>query len=526
MLLGICIAIIILVGSIQIYFSFFLDTQIKQTLTNHFQESTNHRIRFTINDLDLQLLGRRINISGTTISSNKQDEKNTFYAKIEGIQIRGISFWQLLVHQKLKLKEVRINNPNISLAKAPSSNPSTTPRHIRKQFSNVKMLQQLSIPKLSITGLSLRFTTKTKNDKSSFSFRNSDIHFYKISLDSAALTSNEIIPAKNMVADFRDLQYHTANGVYKLSTHKIAFSSFDSSMDIRSLQLQPKFDKTTFPNQFDHEADRIKIKMSQIYWSGIDSHKLNSRQILRVKNILIRKPDFDIYRDKRLPFPPNNNPPLPQEIIQSIPFPTTVNRITLTDGKIRYSERMPSAQKAGYIIFADLTAIFQNLSNIKKEWRAHSPTLQVKTEVMDHAELKASFRFPMGSQQQYIFGHLSSMPIKPLNKALTPLAFVRIEDGHILGMDFNMTLDEKKAKGSMTFTYQDLKISLLNKGNKDQNFGNKIKSFLANAFKVNTHNKGENLKKAPIKFERDTNKSVFNYWWKSLLSGLKTSIGI
>ncbi|NGP88131.1 DUF748 domain-containing protein [Fodinibius halophilus] len=526
-LLGILTAIIILIGGIQIYFSFFMDAQLKQTIISRFQESAGNTFTLTINDLDLELLGRGINISGVTLSSKKQEYQSELQSTIEDIHIRGINFWQLFIHQNIKLKEIRIVNPDISLTGTSSSTSSTFNReNIRNQLSKIDLLQQLSIPKFSITGLSFNYTHKDEQSSPTLSFRDSDIHLYDISFDSTFFSEDKIIPAQHLTTDLRDLQYQTADGVYKLSTHQIAFSSMDSSMSIRSLQLQPRFSKATFPKQFNHEVDRIRIKVDQIYWSGIDSHKLNSKQQLSVQDILIRNPDFDIYRDKRPPFPPNNNPPLPQEVIQGIPFPITVDRITLSDGRIRYSEQIPQAQKAGYLLFTNLTGIFNNLSNIEKEWHDKSPSLQVKTDVMDSAELNASFRFPMDSKQQYISGHLSAMPMKPLNKALTPLAFTRIDKGQILGMDFNMTLSPNKAKGAMTFTYENLKISLLNKGEGQQNFGNTMKSFLANTFKVKTQNKGDDPRKGTIKFDRDTNKSVFNYWWKSLLSGLKSSIGI
>jgi hypothetical protein len=53
-----------------------------------------------------------------------------------------------------------------------------------------------------------------------------------------------------------------------------------------------------------------------------------------------------------------------------------------------------------------------------------------------------------------------------------------------------------------------------------------MKSVLANTFKVKSDNTGENIRTGAINVEREINKSVFNYWWKSMLSGLKSSIGL
>ena len=52
-------------------------------------------------------------------------------------------------------------------------------------------------------------------------------------------------------------------------------------------------------------------------------------------------------------------------------------------------------------------------------------------------------------------------------------------------------------------------------------------SFLANTFVINNKNpNGKNLRVGEIYFERDKQKSIFNFLWKSLLSGIKPSLGI
>ncbi|MDZ7682012.1 MAG: hypothetical protein U5J63_09965 [Fodinibius sp.] len=89
-----------------------------------------------------------------------------------------------------------------------------------------------------------------------------------------------------------------------------------------------------------------------------------------------------------------------------------------------------------------------------------------------------------------------------------------------------MTLNADSAKGNAILRYRDLKISLLDRETNEQNFSKKVTSLLANTFKVKRDNAGPNPRKATIEFEHNSKKSVFNYWWKSLLSGLKTSIGI
>jgi hypothetical protein len=77
----------------------------------------------------------------------------------------------------------------------------------------------------------------------------------------------------------------------------------------------------------------------------------------------------------------------------------------------------------------------------------------------------------------------------------------------------------------MIFKYEDCKVDLLNKTKKKG--GNDLISFLANAFVIKSNNPANgDLREAKMAYTRDKNKSMINFWWKTILSGLKDTIGI
>jgi hypothetical protein len=56
--------------------------------------------------------------------------------------------------------------------------------------------------------------------------------------------------------------------------------------------------------------------------------------------------------------------------------------------------------------------------------------------------------------------------------------------------------------------------------------GNILGSFFANTFIIKTNNpRNFFLRKGDIFFERDEKKAIFNYWTKTFLSGVVSSIG-
>jgi len=531
-LLGSILGILILMGGIQIYFSFFLDSQLKQTMVNRFHAATNDAYTLDIGDFDLELLGRKLTISNITLSPKSDTTNTDLSATMEKCTVSGIGFMNLLFSQSLNVKEISLIKPTISFTNSPSdanSQQNIQRSALSRQLSDItlQIFDQATISTFSIQGLSVVYKRSDLPVNPYLTFRNSDIHLYDILIDSTSLTDDRIIPSDNITTVFRDIRYQTNDGMYDVSAEQLAFSSIDDKMSLSSLTIQPKFDNETFAKQFDYEIDRISLKVKKMSARKIDSHKLNRAEGLNAQQITIAAPNIDIYRDKRPPFPPNNRPPLPKQMIRNIPFPINIDSLTLSEGNIRYSELVPKAGKPAHITFTNLSATLKNLTNIEEQWSGSSPpTLRARTNIMDAAELNAQFRFPMDSRSQYISGSLTAMHMQQLNKALVPLASVRIDDGQILGMDFKMDLSEHHASGTMTLEYQNLKISLLDKGKNNETFGNKMKSLLANTFKVKSDNTGDHPRTGIIDFEREINKSVFNYWWKSLLSGLKSSIGL
>jgi len=304
-------------------------------------------------------------------------------------------------------------------------------------------------------------------------------------------------------------------------------SSKDSTLDLKSLHLQPRYDKDEFRNLSDYEINRLKLGLDNIHVDGLDPKKLNEVEGITANKILISNPDFSIFRDKTAPFPPNQQPPLPQQMLRGVPFPLAIDQLSVKDGNIKYSQRKPQSEDIGYIAFQNLSADITNLTNIDKNLEQHgAPTLKAKTDVMGAGKLNTTFKFPMDGLKQHISGHLSAMDMTTLNDALVPMAFVRTDHGNILGMDFTMELNQEQSSGSVKLRYENLKVSLLKKKSKKQDFGKKMVSFLANAIKIKSKNTGEDLRMGTVKFERVERKSTFNYWWKSLLSGLKPSVGL
>lgn len=529
--LGILAAVVIIIGGIQLYFSFSLDNQLKKTLVNRFHKATGDAYDLEVGSFNLGILGRQLSVSDIKLNQKEQPDGSSLQVSLDELNVSGIGFLKLFFDQQLSLKEIRLINPDLDITTAPQkSDTSQTNGHSLSQRLSgftLQMLDAISIPRFQVQGLSVDYNRSDLPVKPYLSFRNSYILLQDISIDSTSLVDKRVIPSDDITTTFRDIRYRSADKLYEVSVKQLDLSSSDKSVNIQSFQLTPRLDKEQFAKQKPHEVDRITIDVKNIDWKDVAFDSLNYAKGFFARHVNLNKPDIDIYRDKRPPFPANNNPPLPREMITQIPISLNIDSLSLADGNIRYSELQPKAQEEGFIEFANLSATLKQLTNIEENWaNGKTPSLNVKADVMERAQLSAQFSFSMDSNNQHITGSLEPMDMKVLNKAIQPMAFVRIDDGRILGLNFDMNLTKERASGNLTLLYEDLKISLLDRESNKETFGNKVTSLLANTFKVKSKNTGDDPRVGKIEFERDKTKSVFNYWWKSLLSGLKSSIGV
>lgn len=123
-------------------------------------------------------------------------------------------------------------------------------------------------------------------------------------------------------------------------------------------------------------------------------------------------------------------------------------------------------------------------------------------------------------------GILSDLEANELNPMLEKNAFIYVTSGKINAMNFSFTANNAKATGKMTMLYHGLDIAVKNKRTDDTTaFREKFISLIANK-KVLDSNPlpGEDMREGNIDYERDPEKFLLNYCFKSILSGITSSL--
>lgn len=222
----------------------------------------------------------------------------------------------------------------------------------------------------------------------------------------------------------------------------------------------------------------------------------------------------------------NKRTKLPQEALRGLKQKLEIERIVADDLNVTYEELGVNAKKSGKVHLNDIKLEMSHVGNTENFVNGDDMVAQAEASIYGKGHLKAKFTFPLDSDRFHFSGHMSSMPLKPLNDITVDNASITIHEGMVDQLDFEAVADKEKSQGTLTLQYHDLKIAMLKD---DEKTGvkkeRKFLDFVANTVLPEQNpNKRGKLYEAYIYFEREPHKGVLSYLWKSLFSGLKDTV--
>ncbi len=321
-------------------------------------------------------------------------------------------------------------------------------------------------------------------------------------------------------------------GIQFKNQHRLRLYGFafeNSSLQLDSLLFRPDQDRFAFQKAQIYQTDWTLIRARDIVFG--DFLFTDESGQLRITSDTLRMSGFylDDYRDKRLPMPVDRYPLLPGEMLKKLPFQLCIRHLETENAFIAYSEHEKKAKEAGRIFFNDMDIKMLNICNIP-ERIAENPHLGISTsfKLVGVARADAGIRINLNDPQQHFrMGcYLQAFDMTEMNPVLENLAFLKIHSGKLNSLQFTAKGNKDVATGQMDFLYDDLKIRIIDRKTLKQTFGDHMLAFFANTFVVKKNNPSVLIpREGPMYFERDNRKSVFNYWAKLIMSGVKTSIG-
>ena len=352
------------------------------------------------------------------------------------------------------------------------------------------------------------------------------IHYNPIT----AKDSNRIFYSDNIMAKITNFEYVLPDNLSSISIDELAINSSDSTLKASNFALIPLVSRYDYGPAKGYQSTWLQVENDSIVMKKMDFLGILNKNKFNAQSLNVHKLDISVFRDKRQPFPEWQRRPLPQTSLQNIEFPFGIDTVLLHDGFISYQEHSEEAYTTGEVFFSDLNALILNITNDSDRMIADPTTrIGVTTSIFDVGNIKAEFVFNLTDSENI---HSYGIVVQPFdltefNRILIPSASVQIASGDSKRIIMNAKANEDYSYGEMKFYYDDLKIQLLDRETEThKGLGNVLGSFFANTFIIKSNNpRNLFLRKGDIFFERDKKRAIFNYWTKTFLSGVVSSIG-
>jgi hypothetical protein len=463
----------------------------------------------TLEDLHLNLFQRAVTVQGVAWTATPSDTiKIPNHIAVKHLRLSGIHVLAWLIHKNITVDKIELTDGEATY---------TVERNVKSEAVPGFPFKIVSVDEVILKNV------KTNLRIDSLQTMSGDVSFTLKGLQFDPMQGQNDLSAlkiKSIQADFTSVQLSTKLYIIKVSS--VQLNSAKAKLLLDSISLTPKYGRYAFARKVGRQTDRFTLRIPKITLEGLTFDPLTDSTV--VSSIHIASARLYVFRDKRFPFIKHQRVPLPVAMIRKFPFALQVDTVKITDARIVYEEFPENGSHSGQVEFDDLNATLTHVNNRDSSEQGKA-TVIASAKLMGKGLITSTLTLPYGKQQSYhAEGHIRNLPLTALNRALENMAFVTIVSGRLNDLYFNFSYNDVRSHGSVLVNYEDLKIHGFTKEN--QSRGSEFKSWIINLFIKNDKDKTVSKAKRSgvIDFERHRRKAIFNFWWKSLLSGIKSSV--
>lgn len=478
--------------------------------------------QFSIDELSFSSASRRILARQLTLKPrSKNARQDQFELRIPSLSMNGLNLDEAYQNDRLIFESITVEKPSFQLQNNARDTARFNPFDVNfyphfESFADVFASRSIVINEADLS--IFKNGQKKMQEKVSFALKNVRIDNKpnKGFMHSEAFSFR--IPG--MIRTEKLYQYHIGD---------ISYSSGNNRFVASQILISPNFTKAIFQKKVGVQTDYFEGKIDSICAEQPNIRQWFEKNLIFGNYLTINGLKLNIYRDKRTPFDETRRPKMLQDLIKSAKYTFRFDSLKLSNSAISYSEQPALGDSEGEVRFTKINAQIKPFTNQKLSGGNFTDfTLLGNATLMDSCQLETRMNYQMNhpANQFTVNGSLSPFNMRILNPVLEPLASVSIRSGKVDRFQFTFSGDQNQASGYLLFGYDDLRISVLE--TKDGNTKEaRFASFLANSLMLKSKNpRGKELLPDEINFQRDEKRSVLNYWWKSVFSGIKNTLGI
>lgn len=446
------------------------------------------------------------------------------------VSLSDLQWYDAYADHRLTGEDLTVNTPQVNIEVYQADKKGEGFSLPRTYPFNPEQVAAVSLKSVNIENAELNLLLQRDTIQLPYSLENASLLLENLYMDSSVtIQPDNLFFTDNIRFQTEDIEIRLADSLQILEVGKVGFVTKDSTLFAKDVKLIPRYGKTEFAEQLGYQKGWAQLETDSLYLKGVHLYDLlHNRKVIGNK-LGIDSFMISTYKDKNYPIPEGSEYPTARDFIRNIPFYLRLDTLQLQNGYV-HTEILPKeGDEVGTVFFENLNATATDITNdsILIQKGTHLK-LDASAHIMGQALLKANFDFDMLHENgNYTYtASLGSMDMRHFNPLIGPIAYVKVRSGKVDTINWRVEANKYYAIGSMDFYYDKLRISILDRTSHGDDPDKDLLSFFANAFIVNTNNPHLFiLREGDIYAERDVQKAIFDYWARSSLSGVLSSIG-
>jgi hypothetical protein len=513
--------------------SFFAGNLAEAEVRAYLKKHPPKGFRIEFEDIGVRIWSRSVRVKGINILSTTDSismhkpglEPESL--KIRSIELSGIRIIKALKGEDFKIGRIAIKDPQLLLLTEGSifsaKKSIEKSKETRSDTAHHKLFKSLHVGRFILENGELNVMDSISS-KSLLSAKKLGLELEDITLDS----SLKVLGASEIDVSVYETNLTLPGDLYELQFSLLKVAKYDSSIRINRLKLIPLYPEYEFARKFGKQTDRFSVEIERLGIEGVHFDSLLSMQNPNVRLVEIDSLYVSIFRDKSVPFDFSNFPKLPHEALRTMEKPMTIEKVTINDGYAEYYEHEIGAEEPGMVFFDRINGSILNITSDSSRI-SQNPVMEVHARMMLYGkgEMDASINMPLNDpMDNFTFkAEVGTFEVSEANRMIKPGNMVDVSKGTIDKLTLTGSASPYLGKGNMTMLYHDLEIELLKENKEGQLKRKWFMSTVANEI-VKSANplRNQPAREVSMYFERDMNKGIINFLWKTCFSGIKETL--
>ena len=536
-MLIIAFVILLITALVNSYWSVIVSARLKQIVLN----STDSLYTVTFSNARLQILQGKIIIENVdlkpdmAIYSKRKALKlapNTLYTlHLNRLIINHIHPFKLYFESELNIEQIVLSQPDLYIDYEQNRDEDTVLRVKKTPYEHIeKILKSVRVQNIVLSDAKIHYKTQDHTKKLFSEFNNLSIIGTNFLLDSATqYDRHRFLFCEDVSAELKDINGITDDKRYNYRVNKLLFSTSASRLMATGLSYMPvKPLEVMFKG---NNIDGYMLKLDSLTLNHFDIKAFSKYHKIIASSMVLKGGNAQLFTN---PAPDDTtidqSVNFPHIILRRLPFGLKIDSVHVDSSDVYFTDYNKFTAEPGTVSFQRINADFYNVTNNKQALKANNILgARVKAYFMNYGLINLNLSFNLTDEDASFSyaGTVGSFDLEKVNSLSIPLGLIKVTSGSLKSLKFDMHGNRAGAHGKLLVLYNNFRVSIY-KHNTDSTINKMgIVSLLANQLLIKHDNPlpYQQARVVQINYKRHISNSAYNLMWKSIYSGLKTSVG-